>query len=88
MSENDEVKPFMIIRSKRPLSNTKLKDYRNKFTREMMQGGLIMIPNDFEIFLIDPKTLKQIELRSIDYQPMEPTLWERIKRRFNHVRDK
>lgn len=82
MIENDEVKPFMIIKSTKPISKSKLFDYKKRFMREMVEDGLIMMPNDFEIFLIDPKTYKQIELHSIDYQPMEPTLWEKIKRRF------
>lgn len=75
---SEDVKPFMIIKAKRNLSKVKLQEFKNLYTRQMVEDGLIVIPEDFEIFLIDPKTLERIEIHSLEYEETRQSIWQRL----------
>ena len=71
---------ILVIRSKRHLSQQKLKDFQRFWSNQMLTG-IVVIPDEFEFVSLDPKTLKPCPL---EWQETKPSLWERIKRRFKH----
>ena len=75
---DEVVKPFMIIKAKRHLSKVKLQEFKNLYTRQMIEDGLIVMPEDFEIFLIDPKTFDRIEIHSLEYEEQRQSIWQRL----------
>ena len=75
---DEVVKPFMIIKAKRHLSKVKLQEFKNLYTRQMVEDGLIVMPEDFEIFLIDPKTFDRIEIHSLEYEEQRQSIWQRL----------
>ena len=74
-------KAILVIRAKKHLSKQKLKEFQRLLSSQMTEG-VVLIPDDFEFVALDPKTLKQCPLKWQEVK--NPTLWERIKRRFKH----
>ena len=80
-------KAIVVIRAKDRVSKKRMQEFTKLFNIDnSVEQGILMLPNDFEFVLLDPKTFKPIEL---DWQEVKrETFWSRLKRRFKNADNK
>ena len=78
-------KAIVVIRAKDRVSKKRMQEFTKLYNIDKsVEQGILMLPNDFEFVLLDPKTFKPIEL---DWQEVKrETFWSRLKRRFKKCR--
>ena len=78
-----DYKKILVLKAKRKMTY-QTQDFIIRKLRADINGGIVIIPDDFEYEWIDEDDLKKIENAKFSFLPMETkqSLWERIKRRF------